>query len=93
MRKESMVTRTITVTRYEIMTVNTATTTVENMTIELSGAEHKDVSKVLKRAEQLIGTENVKCVSVVSAHTITNLYGMSETNFVKYADLIKEGGR
>ena len=92
MRKENMVTRTITSTEYEVMTVNTATATIENMTVSISGGRITD-DKVIKKSEQLINTEHVKVVSVVSAKEVTNLYGMTETDFVKYANIIKEGGR
>ena len=93
MRKENMITRTIVSTNYTIMAVDINTATVENIEVTLSGATITDNEKVLKKVASFDALQGRKAVAVVSSNEVTNLYGMSDTDFVKYAKIIKEGGR
>lgn len=93
MRKESLITRTIVSTNYTIMAVDINTATVENIEVTLSGATIKDNEKVLKKVSGLDTLKGRKAVAVVSSNEVTNLYGMTDVDFMKYAKIIKEGGR
>lgn len=93
MRKENLITRTIVSTVYTVMAVDINTATVENIDVTLSGATIQDTEKVLKKVSGLDALKGRKAVAVVSSTEVTNLYGMSDVEFMKYARIIKEGGR
>ena len=88
MRKENLITRTIVSTNYTIMAVDINSATVVNVEVTLSGATIKDNEKVLKKVASLDALQGRKAVAVVSSNEVTNLYGMTDTDFVKYAKII-----
>ena len=92
MRKENMVTRTLTTTRYEVLTLNVITCEVSKVEFTLIG-KVLPTDKALKALKKDIESEDVKVVHIDNYVESTDLYGMSESNFIKYATLIKEGGR
>lgn len=85
-----MITRTITTTTYEVMCVNTEQGTVTTEQVTLSGEAMEEVRamKIIKCA-----ITHVMPVKIMSHNSVTKLYGMSDNDFIKYATLIKEGGR
>ena len=92
MRKEHLITRTITSTIYDVMAVNIETATVETIQVTLSGSA-LDAEKALKRVSGSDLLNGRKAVAIINTTETSNLYGMSDTDFIKYARIIKEGGR
>lgn len=92
MKKESMVTRTITTTRYEVMTLNVVTAEVAKVEFTLIGKVLPN-DKALKALKADFETDDVKVVHIEQAVEVCDLYGMTEREFIKVAHIIKEGGR
>ena len=53
---------------------------------------YKDDKAILKQAEQELATDTVKPVHVVSSTVKETLYGMSETDFMKVAQVLPPRG-
>lgn len=81
---ERKVTRTVTVTTANVMVCNTETGLVTPMNYELTG-EVKDNKQALKQLNKVYGTESLIFVKVLSVESKETLYGMSESDFIKYA--------
>ena len=92
MRKENLVTRTITTTTYKVMVVNTSTATVETMNIVLSGCKLLG-DNALKQVAKRVDNGILKAVAISDSIETSNLYGMSDNEFIEHARIIKEGGR
>ena len=84
MAKERMVTRTVETKEIEVMTVNTESATIENIVVRLSRT-YKTDDELFKAVSLNVNTDTIKAVKVVTAWTETKLYGMSESDFLKYA--------
>ena len=92
MRRANLVTRTITTTRYEVMTLNVETAEVAKVEFTLIGKVLPD-DKALKALKKDFETDTVKVVHIDNYVESCDLYGMTESDFIKYSDVIKEGGR
>lgn len=92
MRKENLITRTITSTIYDVMCVDVTTATCETIQVTLSGSV-LDPEKALKRVSGSDLLNGRKAVAITNTTETSNLYGMTDTDFIKYARIIKEGGR
>ena len=92
MRKNNLVTRTITTTRYEVMTLNVETAEVARVEFTLIG-KVLPTEKALKALKADFETETVKVVHVENSVETSDLYGMTEKDFITHAEILKEGGR
>ena len=92
MRKVNLVTRTLTVTKYEVMTLNVETAEVSRVEFSLVG-KCLPTEKALKSLKADFETDTVKVVHIENTVETSDLYGMTETDFIKHAHIIKEGGR
>ena len=92
MRKENMITRTITMTKYEVMTLNVETAEVQRVEFSLIGKILPN-EKALKALKKDFENETTKVVHIEKSHEVCDLYGMTEREFIKVAHIIKEGGR
>ena len=92
MRKENLITRTITSTTYDVMTVDVLTATVSTVQVTIAGSK-MDFDKVLKKVNGWSELSGNKPVAITGATETTNLYGMTDKEFMLYAKVIKEGGR
>lgn len=86
MKKERLITRTITVTTAEFMCLDTETANVEIVTAELIGKVDKETA--LKMYKATAETDTFKAVSCQSVNYIEELYGMSEKEFIKHAKIL-----
>lgn len=86
MRKR-MVTRTITATEVELLCLNIETAEPFNETAILPGT-YTSHNKILKTLRPLLDTETTRIVSVSSAKITHTLYGMSEGDFIKLAEVM-----
>ena len=87
MKKEKMITRTINSTKAQVMQVNVKTATVEMVNVEVAG-KYEDLSELLKAVQAQYDTEERKSVTVVTFEDVETLYGMPESVFMKYAEVL-----
>lgn len=87
MARERMVTRTITCTVVTVMQVNTETAEVTNKTYKLSSIFNDD-TKLLRAVKKLYETEQEKIVAIVDKMEMSDLYGMTENDFLTHAHII-----
>lgn len=90
MARKAMVTRTISFTECKVMVVYTDTMQVKNEIYTYTGANKED-DKILKDLQKTIEADNVKLVQIMSKEEKSQLYGMYEEDFIKYA--VKMDGR
>ena len=87
MARERMITRTVVSVNYEIMAVNMETKTVENITVSIPSGDTL-TDKAREKAIKASIPEGKTFVSVLSETTTETLYGMSETDFIKLANVL-----
>lgn len=86
MRKEKLITRTITVSECEFMCVDVETANVEVITAELTGK--LDNETALKLYKSAVESETFKVVACQSISYTEQLYGMTEKEFIKHARIL-----
>lgn len=86
MARVRMVTRTVEVTVAEVMQININTAEVKILTYELSG-KYADTNSILKQLNKDT-PEEIKVVAVQSTDTKEVLYGMSEADFIRIAQIL-----
>ena len=79
-----MVTRTITTTKATFLCLDVQNAEPNNKTVTLPGTFKSD-DVLLKKASEIINDENNKVVHLVDKVIESEIYGMSETDFLKYA--------
>lgn len=82
--REALVTRTISYTRCEIMAVDTKTTEVSHVMVDYTGQQEDD-EKMLKDIKKTWALPDIVLVKITKKETIEKLYGMKESDFIKYA--------
>lgn len=87
MARERMVTRTVELTIAEVMTLDTTTAKVETIAYEIGGGL-TDEKGILKAVKKLHETDTFKCVAVQNVTIKEVLYGMSEIEFIKHANIL-----
>lgn len=87
MARERMVTRTVELTIAEVMTLYTVTAEVRIIPYEIGGGL-TDNAAILKAIKKLHETDTFKCVAVQSVSVKEILYGMLESDFIKYAKVL-----
>ena len=87
MARERMVTRTVEVNTFEVMTVNVETADVQIREFKLGGEydKKKDALTLLKKQYE---TETLKLVNITAHSVETVLYGMPETFFIEHATIL-----
>ena len=87
MRKEKMVTRTVTKTTCEIMCVNvdSAQVIVKNFTVS---GKYDNENDLLKTCQDLFETDNLKLVHVSGFSEEEVLLGMPESKFIELAEIL-----
>lgn len=87
MAKESKITRTIQTTEATILCLNIETAEPENKTIVLPRT-YKNERDIIRAAEKQNTDSNLRLVHVVDVELHSQLYGMPESLFLKYAEPI-----
>ena len=90
MGRKAMVTRTINYVECVVMVVYTDTMQVKNEIYTYTGANKED-DKIIKDLQKTIEADNVKLVQIMSKEEKSQLYGMYEEDFLRYA--VKMDGR
>lgn len=86
MARVRMVTRTVEVNTYTVMTCNTETAEVLNVDYAIGAIGDKD--EAIKFLKKQYETDTLKLVAIVSQKTETILYGMPEEQFIKLATVL-----
>ena len=83
------VTRTIKATEATLMVVDVSTAEVQNVTVTLP-YEFKSDEDIMKHINKTSGivADGLKAVAVVDFYVTEQLYGMSEQDFIKHADIL-----
>ena len=91
MARERMITRTVEVNTFEVMTVNVETADVQIREFKLGGEydKKKDALALLKKQYE---TETLKLVSVTNHSVETVLYGMPERMFIELSEVLPKRG-
>lgn len=86
MARTRMITRTIeqTTARTMCLRVDTAEVTIEEYTI--GGSPDKE--ELLKKLKAIYETDNFKVVAIQDSYTETKLLGMSEEDFIRFAEVL-----
>ena len=87
MAREKMITRTMVTTHAKILAVDTTTDEVVNLEVDLPRV-YKDEKTLNKVARKAVETDTIKFVAVKSTTTSETLYGMSEIEFIKLAQIL-----
>ena len=82
--REAMVTRTVTFTRCTVMALDTVKGEVQTLTIDYTG-NSKDDEKILKELKKNWFVSDIVLVKITAKEDIEQLYGMKESDFIKYA--------
>lgn len=89
MARVRMVTRTVTITNYEVVTVNMETLKAEIFNVSIPSADcipEKVRDKIIENGVP----ENCKVAMKTETGKTEKLYGMSEVDFLKYAQELPE---
>lgn len=91
MARERMVTRTVEVNTFEVMTVNVETADVQILEFKLGGEydKKKDALTLLKKQYE---TETLKLVNITNHSVETVLYGMPERMFMELSEVLPPRG-
>lgn len=84
MARERMVTRTITATEYTVLCLDVTKCNVSRETLTLTG-EALSTEKALKALKKKYETVELKLVTIEATNSVEEIYGMLETDFIKYA--------
>ena len=82
--REALVTRTISYTRCTVMALDTLKGEVQTLTIDYTG-NSKDDEKILKELKKNWLVSDTVLVKIIAKEDIEQLYGMKESDFIKYA--------
>lgn len=86
MARVPMVTRTIITTKVIVMCLDIETGEPCNKSVVVPRT-YKDDEKLLKKVKEVLETEILKPVHIVDKEEIETLYGMSEQEFIKHAEV------
>lgn len=90
MARIPMVTRTITTTKANVLCVNILSGETFDKEITVSRT-YKSDDVLMKKIKPIIEVEdNVKAVHVISKEEIETLYGMTEDDFIKNAEILPD---
>lgn len=90
MRKR-MVTRTITITKAQVLAVDLASDEIKTVEVTITG-EPKNEKALVKAISEVFDENGAKFVAVKSAEVSRVKYGMTEADFVKAAFVISVDG-
>lgn len=87
MAREKMVTRTVTQTTAEVMTIDVTTAEVQIREYTIGGT-YETNDMLLKKLQKLFQTNTFKLVNISSTMVENLLLGMTEEDFIRYARVI-----
>lgn len=87
MARVPQVTRTIPTTIVHLLCVNTEDRSTFEQDITLPRT-YKDEQKMMKAVEKVLDGEPIKAVSILGSDVKETLYGMTEAEFIQYAQVL-----
>ena len=87
MARVPQVTRTITTTKCILLCVDTVNGEAYNDSI-IVPRTYSDEKKLIKVVRSLYNTDEREAVKVIATEVIETLYGMSEADFIKHAEIL-----
>ena len=87
MARERMITRTVATWNYTVMVVDTASKSVEEITVSIPSAGSM-TDKAISKAIRDNLPDGKLFVQTVSSTTTETLYGMTEEDFIRYAKVL-----
>ena len=87
MARKPMVTRTITTTKVNVLCLDITTSEPFNKEVILPRT-YKDDKSLMKKVQEVVGTDEVKAVHVVDKDEVVTLYGMDEQAFIEKATIL-----
>lgn len=87
MAREKMVTRTVTQTTAEVMTIDVTSTEVQIRDYTIGGTYDTN-ELLLKKLQSLFQTDTLKLVHISSTTVEDLLLGMSEEDFIRYSTVL-----
>lgn len=87
MAREKMVTRTVTQTTAEVMTIDVTTAEVRILEYTIGGTYDTNEA-LLKKLQNLFQTDTFKLVNINSTKVEDLLLGMTEEDFIRYARVL-----
>ena len=91
MARQPQVTRTITTTKARILVLNIETGISEEREVSIP-REFKKMEKLRKAIEDVVNTNTVKFVHILSTEVVEILYGMTEQKFIENAEILPARG-
>ena len=82
-----MVTRTIVATKVNVMCLDVQKGEPLNISVTVPRT-YKDDGSLLKKVKPLVENETIKAVHIVDKTEIETLYGMTEQDFIEYAEVL-----
>ena len=89
MPKEAKITRTITSTEVTVTCVDIDKEETFNTTIIIPRT-FKDNTALMKQVSKQLDNDNVKALRITSKNVITQLRGMTESDFIKYSTILPD---
>lgn len=87
MPRRPQVTRTIKVTKANILCLDTETCETFPKEITLPG-RYRDNKSMLKQAENQLASDKIKVVHIIDTAIVPTLYGMTEADFIQHAKIL-----
>ena len=91
MARIAMVTRTMVTTKAKVLCLNIEKSEPFETELTLAGT-FKDNKSLMKAVSAKVDSETVKAVHVKSTEEVETLYGMTEDNFIKNAEVLPARG-
>ena len=90
MARERMITRTVEQTRVRVMAINVNTVEVEFIECTIGGVYTTEA--LMKKLKKMYDTEELKLVHIDKQETEEVLLGMTEEDFIRYAEVLPPRG-
>lgn len=88
MPKKPMVTRTLTVINADVLCLNKQTGETYHRITQIPNSYRKE-RDILKEASKILDSESCKVLYIFDIQTTSNIYGMSDQEFIKHAKIIE----
>ena len=92
MARKPMVTRTIVITKVNVLCLDIQSAEPFNKVVTLPRT-YKDEKKLLKKVEEVVNTDDIKAVHIVDKEEVETLYGMTEQDFITNATILDPATR
>jgi len=92
MARKQMVSRTIVTTKVNVLCVDIVTAQPSNKELVLPGV-FKTEKKMMDAVGEILNSESIKAVHIISNEEVETLYGMAEQDFINHAVVLDKDTR